>query len=189
MGSSPIPLPRGRLIVLAGALFFGAPAFVSGGAAGAQQAPHAHGVARLGIAVEGDRAMIELSAPADGIYGFEHAPRSDAERARRAFGLALLANSISQLVRLDAALGCRFDTPRFSDGVHDSPGYGAEHDESHAEVRIQVEVACRRPLRGSEARFHISRIFPALRTVDIQLITDEGQRGRRIVNDQGTVTL
>lgn len=179
---------RAALIVLAGALLCGAPAVVPGGAAEAQQRAHAHGTAHVGIAVEGNQASLEIIAPADGIYGFEHEPRNDAERMRRRFEIARLMNTLPQVIRFDPALGCRFGTPQLEEG--DAHDHDHDADEgAHAEVHVEVRVTCARALGGSELRFNLTRHFPALHTVEVQALTDQGQTGVRIVNDRGTVRL
>lgn len=179
----------GVLIVLAGALLCGAPAVVPGGDAEAQQRAHAHGTAHVGIAVDGSQAMIEIIAPADGIYGFEHEPRTDAERTRRRFEIARLMNTLPQLVRFDPALGCRFGTPRLDEGDAHDHAHDDADEGTHAEVHVEVRVTCARALGGSDVRFSFTRHFPAVHTLEVQALTDQGETGVRIANDRGTVRL
>ena len=42
--------------------------------------PHEHGVARLNVALEGQRLSIELDSPLANLLSFEHAPRTDPQQ-------------------------------------------------------------------------------------------------------------
>src|SRR6187431_2577567 len=42
---------------------------------------HVHGVASLQVALDGNRLNVEFSSPLDNLVGFEHAPRTDKQKA------------------------------------------------------------------------------------------------------------
>ena len=48
--------------------------------ASAEQA-HEHGVATLDVAVDGRTLTLQFESPLDNVVGFEHAPRTDKQRA------------------------------------------------------------------------------------------------------------
>jgi hypothetical protein len=50
--------------------------------AGASAEPHAHGVARADVALDGSTVQIEMRIPAADVLGFEHAARTDAQKDR-----------------------------------------------------------------------------------------------------------
>jgi len=185
-----MPGTRAWAMALAAALLPGAA--IRGAAA---QEVHEHGVARLNIAIEGRRATVELLAPAEGIYGFEHEPRNAAERARRNAGLELLAARANRLVLFDPALGCTVSAPKIEagaeeEGHEDADEDGGEaHAGEHSEVRAEYVVTCRRRFTGTQLRFGVTSVFPALRTVEVQLLSDEQQVGRRITDDHGTLRM
>jgi hypothetical protein len=76
-----------------------------GGPLGAVGA-HEHGVARISIAFDADSGAVEIVAPAAGVYGFEHEPRTDEERRQRAEGLRMLRERIGEAIVLEPSLGC-----------------------------------------------------------------------------------
>jgi hypothetical protein len=84
---------------------------------------HEHAVARLDVSVEGNRAHIALHAPAQGIYGFERAPRTDEERAQRQEALRTLEARLAEIVRFDERLQCSIGAAQVSDAAH-----GHHHD-------------------------------------------------------------
>ncbi|MGL5463191.1 MAG: ZrgA family zinc uptake protein, partial [Aeromonas veronii] len=51
---------------------------------------HEHGHGHLNLVVDGDQLMIELQAPAADLVGFEHAAKSDEEKAQYAKAVARL---------------------------------------------------------------------------------------------------
>ena len=51
---------------------------------------HAHGEGELKLAIEGNKVVIELTAPGSDIVGFEHKPSLDADRKAVAAAAAML---------------------------------------------------------------------------------------------------
>ena len=141
-------------------------------------AQHTHGRATLLIGLEGATGRIELRAPADDMYGFERAPRTAAERTRQNAALTQLRTGGATLVKFDAALGCRV----VADSVGVLQGRG-----THAEVYARWQVQCARPVAGRPIGFAISRAFPNVERVSVQLLSDSAQTGRTIVRDRGVV--
>lgn len=73
-------------------------------AQGAERA-HEHGVAELHVAIEAETMEIELVSPLDSLIGFEHAPRTPAQRAALAAAQAALRDPARVFV-LPAAAAC-----------------------------------------------------------------------------------
>jgi len=132
--------------------------------AGAQ---HAHGVGALEVAVEGRTAQVRVSVPTDDIYGFERAPRTDAERARRDAALKSFAERGSELLLFDAALGCVITSTRVSDDVDpNAPG--------HREVVAEYAVRCQRDLAKSRLRLGVATVFPKVTQMKATRVSDDG---------------
>jgi hypothetical protein len=144
----------------------------------AQHRGHSHGTAQLNIVIEGRRGTVEFIAAGEDLYGFEGPPRTTAQRDARAAAVARLRNGVAELVIFDASLGCRFTVS--SDST-------ASRSDGHDDVRTVFDLACERPPAGRDIRFAVSRGFPAIRTLEVQLLSDTVQIGRRIVGDRGSV--
>ncbi len=95
---------------------------------------HVHGVARMNVALEGNALFIELISPAANIVGFEHAPRTDEQKAavRKAFetlkaGMALFT--------LSADTGARLVESKVESDIADDdknpPETGHNHGHNH----------------------------------------------------------
>ncbi|AHE99681.1 DUF2796 domain-containing protein [Thioalkalivibrio paradoxus] len=106
---------------------------------------HVHGVAELNVVLDGALLAIELHSPAYNLVGFEHPPRTEADRRALREARAIL-ESPERLFPLAAAAGCkpgavRVDSPLFA-GIdpdeHEHPsgheqghGHGSDHGHDH----------------------------------------------------------
>ncbi len=139
---------------------------------------HVHGEATLDIAIEGRTGVIEFRAPAEDLYGFERAPRTAAERAKRDAAFTLLRTQPLTVVRFDPALGCAL-TATAVGAVEDKGGHG--------DVRARYDLACRVAPAGKPIGFGFTKAFSGVRSVKVQLLSDTAQVGLTVVNDKGTV--
>ncbi len=90
---------------------------------------HEHGVVRMGLAVDGARLTLDLQAPADALFGFEHQPESEEERRIVAEALDRLRAEAGTAISLPAELACTAETVE----IVEAPGVGHdEGDEDHA---------------------------------------------------------
>jgi hypothetical protein len=142
---------------------------------------HQHGTANLNIAIEGNSAVVELDAPAEGFLGFEHEARTAAQKKQQETALQTLRTRGGELVRFPPASGCQTATVRAE--VERHPG------EEHAEVEAEYRVTCTGELAGAVLRFGISRMFPKVREVKVQVLSGTQQTGITVINDRGTVQL
>lgn len=141
---------------------------------------HEHGVAKLQIAVEGNKATLVLESPADSIYGFEYEPKTAAEKAKKENAFALLQTKFQEMVSIDAAWGCTFSNSKMD--VEKEEG---EHSELHAEWSVQ----CKKPLAGAKISFAVTKHFPRLKTLRVDVLSDKNQSSHEIKSDKGNVTL
>jgi len=174
---------------------------LAGGAPLGVAGAHEHDVARVNVVVEGNGAIIEFVAPADGVYGFEHEPTTDGEREARDAGFALLRDQTGLMLVFDPGLGCRIED--LLAAADAQPGHGHAHDDghehddphehdeghghddghgdgAHREVRAEFRVTCGRSPVGTEFRLAVTDVFPRILQVDLQVLTDSGQRGARV---------
>ncbi len=98
---------------------------------------HEHGIARLGLAVDGTRLTVDLELPAESVFGFEHAPRSAEERATVAEALDRLRTGGARLIAFpEGATTCALDSAEVQgpEGVEDDPVGEDEqaHDDEQA---------------------------------------------------------
>ncbi len=165
---------------------------------------HVHGEGEINIAVEGTRAKVELRAPSESIYGFEHEAKTAAEKKKRAAAMEILETRMHQMVVFDPGLGCKFSKAKVVEKKEEHHGkekqhtqkrdkHGHSHDHKHSaehrEVHAEYDVNCQKPLAGSVVRFAVTKSFPNLEKVRVQGLSEKKQSGVEIVKDRGSLQL
>ena len=161
---------------------------------------HEHGHGTLSIAIEDEHtAIIELEAPAESIYGFEHKAKSTKDKQAQAKDLEKLKNHFKDMVQLDPKLGCNYTNDKINVMSH-ADEEAEEHDDheddhhvarkgEHSEVHATFTVKCREPLYGHKVNFQITKVFPRLKKVNVQVLSKHQQTSKTIVNDKGSIRL
>lgn len=135
---------------------------------------HVHGVAKLEIAVDSKTLTIELESPQDNFVGFEHAPRTDAERKLTDAAIAKLRAAAS-MFKIDPAAQCRLGNVELSSaalklGKPDPQ----EEKEGHSDIDGSFEFEC---LDAAKATYVDVSLFdfPHLQRIEAQVATPKGQ--------------
>ncbi len=154
---------------------------------------HEHGIAVVTIAVDGPVVEIEFESPAMNLIGFEHRPRTDAQREsfdaavaalRRGDGLVSFEPAEARCVQLRAVvLSSLLDN---EEDQHHDHGHGGSHpdhdagDHDHADVFVAWRFECAgAAVTGIELRGIFSR-FPATERLRVQAVTGQGQTAREM---------
>lgn len=150
---------------------------------------HEHGAARLDVAVEAGRLILQLEAPLDSLFGFERAPRSDAERRRVEAGIGRL-KAADGLFRPDPAAGClladvELHAPALGLGAAAPGGATGEH----ADLDATIEFRCKDATQLGFIDTEVFGAFADLRRVDIQAATPKGQLKRTLKRPATRITL
>lgn len=141
---------------------------------------HVHGESHLDLAQTDTGLELQWRSPAADLVGFEHAPRSQAEKD----AVASLQRTLEQpqtLVTLPAAAGCQL-----SKTSADSPLFAKDAKASgHLDVDASMSFTCSKPaaldrldLSGWFAR------FPNSHSVEVQAIVASGQQGAELTAQQ-----
>ncbi|MDE0073923.1 MAG: DUF2796 domain-containing protein [Gammaproteobacteria bacterium] len=172
---------------------------------------HEHGIARLGLAVDGTRLTVDLHLPAESVFGFERAPRSAQERATAAEALDRLRTGGARLIAFPDGAICALDSaevqaPESVEGDHagedhdqagedhDDAGEDHQHDEEegqeheedeaqeHEDVHLLASLTCsREPLGPASLRF--ADLLPDVVQVDLTVFTAAGEAAGRVAPD------
>ena len=114
--------------------------------------PHVHGTGELHVVIAANRLAIELHSPLENLLGFEHAPRTDKQRAAVKAMFDKL-QEISRLFKLPIEAGCISMTPSIDSpivaqaqakatgkvGASKSPRESADE---HSDVTAEYEFTC-----------------------------------------------
>ncbi|WP_349921085.1 DUF2796 domain-containing protein [Aeromonas veronii] len=148
---------------------------------------HEHGHGHLNLVLDGNQLMIELQAPAADLVGFEHAAKTDAEKAQYAKAMAQLKQP-DALFRLDPAAGCtlaqqEINAPKEEhdhDHDHDHDKADADHDEhhhedGHADLGAMYTYNCQTPAKLTGLEATLFTVYPSLEKLSVQGILPTGQ--------------
>jgi hypothetical protein len=177
-----------RLAAMAIALAAGAvPPATAGGA-------HVHGQGRLQVVVDANGIELLLEAPLADLLGFEHAPRSDAQRlavGRMAARLRdpkswFVPDAAGRCVLASATLQSAALPPALLGEPAPSAPAGTEAD-GHADLEARLVWRCAQPAALHGAEVGLQAGFPGLRRLDLEIVTPNVQRALRLVGDQRRV--
>jgi hypothetical protein len=140
---------------------------------------HQHGVAKLEVAVDGANLSLHLESPLEGLLGFEHAPRSDQERATVAEMRRKLADA-GKLFAPTAAAQCTLKSVQVEAPPLDARPAGRKAASDHADLDADFLFNCARPARLTGLDVRLLQAFPNLRRVEAQVVTAKGQKAMRL---------
>ncbi|MBR9883136.1 MAG: DUF2796 domain-containing protein [Oceanospirillales bacterium] len=160
------------------------------GSASAQDslAPHVHGAAELQVVLDGQLLSLSLQSPAYNLVGFEHAPKTEEEKAMLA-ELDTTMRSPSNWIKLPDAAGCALDHAEVGqheemtlndhddehshDHDHDHEnGSNAEHMDEHMDLSFDYRLTCRSPQAIESATVTLFERYPALESIEAQIISE-----------------
>lgn len=149
-----------------------------------QLGPHVHGHGTLEIAVEGNRAEMEFTAPGMDIVGFEHPPGTDEEKAAVATALADLKEPL-RLFQFPAAAGCKLgsaDVAIVPEEHDDGDGtQSGETEGQHDEFRATYRLSCADGTAIDRIDFPFFERFPGSEQIDVTMIDSRGQMAFQVI--------
>lgn len=135
---------------------------------------HEHGVVKLDVAVEGSRVVIEIDSPLDNLLGFEHAPRSDAEREKADAMLKKLRDA-AQLFRIDGNAGCTLGAMDLRSAPLQLGKKPAAANDTHGDLEGSFEFKCKAGAKAAFLEVGLFDAFPQIKRIDLQVATPKGQ--------------
>lgn len=149
---------------------------------------HEHGHGHLNLVLDGNQLMIELQAPAADLVGFEHAAKSDEEKAQYAKAMAQLKQP-DAMFRFDPTAGCKLTQQELQaakedhdhDHDHDHQKSDGKHDEhhhddaGHADMGAMYTYTCATPAKLTGLEATLFSVYPSLEKLSVQGILPSGQ--------------
>jgi hypothetical protein len=153
----------------------------------AQGHAHAHGVARLDIAVDAKQIVVQFETPLDNLVGFERAPRTDSERKRADEAVARLKDG-QAMFQFDPAAGCtlmrtNLDSPPLGLGSNSPPAKG-----DHADLFGSWEFSCADAARAAYVDVGLFA-FKQLKRVQVQLALPKTQAKSELKRPKTRISL
>ncbi len=169
---------------------------------------HVHGAASLHLVQDGNQVLIELSSPLDNVLGFEHAPRSAAQK-QTVQKMTELFDRPASLFTLTAAAQCsakpaRLTSPVLPSGQAD--GHRDKHDHAtrndvkdtkpdtrvetksdateHGQLHAEINFTCLKPDLLKGLTVNLFSAFPDIRRLSVQIAGPRGQSGATLTAAQ-----
>ena len=186
----------GQLAIIAALAFSGGHAWAGSGHSHSRHsdAAHVHGAGELEVVLEGKGLSISLYSPLENVLGFEHSPRTDAEKvkARRVKSL-LQANG---MFAFSPEAQCKRTSYTLYSDVLDPHGHGANEDhqhhgseDGHADFRSVYEFACAEPAKLKVIDVRVFRQFPGFEKIEVQALLPKGQTGAILTPKQSKLVI
>lgn len=173
--------------VFCGSVLFGSAGTWAQSASGAaHQHAHVHGVAKLGIAVQGETVSISLESPLDSLIGFEHRPNTRAEQTATA-ALQRRMRAPLDLFVFNTEAACTFVKADAQSAIFE-PAPAGESD-AHADLDASFEYRCAQPGRLTTVDVGLFKAYGKLKKVEAEVATDHGQFRRTLTSAAHVVAL
>ena len=141
---------------------------------------HVHGVTTLNIVQEDEALMLEITAPAMNIVGFEHAPSTDEHQEAISNALAALESG-DELFGINEDAECSFNSAKASHVMDDGHDEDHHHDKDHhededhgagghAEFTSELQFTCNEPDELEEINVKLFGVFSLTEEVEASFI-------------------
>lgn len=139
---------------------------------------HEHGVSSLNAALDGNLLELQFESPAMNLVGFEHAAKSDADKAKVAAAKRELEQPISLFALTSGdcqATQVELQSPLFGDADHD---HDHDHEGEHSDIHAHYRFECAKANELKQLDLaELFKRFPATEKIQVQLIGPNGQQG------------
>lgn len=135
---------------------------------GHSQKAHSHGEGQLKLAVEGKNLHIEIEIPAHDILGFEHAPKTDEQKAAIKQAAALFSDSTKVFEFSPAAKCAPQGQPQVTSAITDSK-------EGHNEFSAKYVFSCEDTSKLTQLKILIFSRFTSLHKLKASAATEQQQ--------------
>jgi hypothetical protein len=161
----------------------------------AKDGAHVHGAMQMNVAVQAQTLTVQIEAPLDSLLGFEHAPRTAAQRAA-ADALVKRLNEDRSLVSPAAAAMCSLvkttvDAAALkpADKTADKTAAAKKDEDVHADIDIGYEFNCTQIDKLDSIAVGLFDAFKRLQKIDAQAATGQGQSKQTLTRKQAVLKL
>lgn len=151
---------------------------------------HRHGVVKLDVAVQGKALTIAVQAPLDSLVGFEHRPRSAAQR-HAAEGALKSINDGAALFRPEPGAQCRLGatTVNAEPLTPASANVTAAKGDEHADLDASYMFSCEQPAQLTRIEHALFGMFKRIQRVEVQVAGARGQSKQTLVRPAASIKL
>lgn len=144
---------------------------------------HVHGEATLNVVVDGPQLELQLEAPLDSVLGFEHAPRTEAQR-QQVRAMAARLRQAQSLFEPTPEAGCSLTSVALASASlpadllgepATAQAAGAAQGE-HADLDATFRYRCAAPERLRGLASSLQKAFPGIGTLKVHVVGPRGQK-------------
>ena len=125
---------------------------------------HEHGHAKMQIAMENNIINIEVDVPGESIVGFEHAAKTDEQKAAVAAAIKQLSDA-DAVFKLPSAAGCKVasaDVELHQEGDHNA-------------FEAAYQFTCSNLAAATSLETNLFVLYPSIEEIDVDYIATSGQ--------------
>lgn len=143
--------------------------------------PHVHGAGTLKIAVEGNKVLMDFSAPANDIVGFEHQPTTPEQKQALAAATESLKKPFA-LFGLPGEAGCTLASVEVlfhaaepaAAGAPAKPAAAGAAQSGHGDFDVDYELNCSAPAKITSMTFPYFQRFAGAQKLTVTLLSGSG---------------
>ncbi|MBT2323000.1 DUF2796 domain-containing protein [Variovorax paradoxus] len=140
---------------------------------------HVHGQIKLDVAIDGPAIVIAMASPLDNFIGFEHAPKTDAEKKAAEAAVAQL-RAADQLFKIDPAANCKLGPIALQSTALGLGKAEPGAPEGHADLDGTFAFNCTNAPAAKFIDVGLFAAFKGVRQIDAQIVSQEGQFKRTL---------
>lgn len=159
-------------ILSSGLIFFATLGIAA--AVAAHESAHVHGLVKLDVAVDAKTLTVHLEAPLDSLLGFEHRPRTAAQKQAAEAVLKQMKDGAA-LIRPEAAALCKATKATVDSKVLQSAKPAGGKDEEHADLDASFEFTCEQPDKLTFIELGFFDAFKRILKIEVQVAGAKAQ--------------
>lgn len=145
---------------------------------------HEHGAAKLNIALDGNSLEIEIDSPAHDFVGFEHLPKSNAEKqaVQKAYDILVEPKNI---LNLPTAAECKTVKVNVTEGYVFAElikHKNADTNKGHSDIGITYTLTCAKPENLKGTKVILLGKFKIMKKINIQTAIN-GQQSSEVQSE------
>jgi hypothetical protein len=154
---------------------------------------HVHGAAKLTLALETETSgTIDLDCAADSIVGFEYEAKTKKDQNTRDQAFQKLRDHASSVLIFNPELACTVTATKVEmekeESKAEAPVAESMHGQ-HSDVNASFKFSCKKKLSGSTLQVGLIALFPKLKSVSLQILSDTTQTESIVKNEHDPVTV
>ena len=149
-----------------------------------QQHAHVHGQLKLDVAIDGPTIVIAMESPLDNIVGFEHAPKTEAEK-KMADDIVAQLRAADQLFKIDPAANCKLGPVDLRSGALGLGNPDPAESGGHADLDASFSFNCTQAAAAKFIDVNLFSAFKGARQIDVQIASAQGQFKRQLKRPSG----